>query len=86
MEACKNIAREVFNGTKVIVFVISIFIVRDSAFVFIKRLLFPLFDKIFLQSLACFLFLLQVFVSDNKNTSTRDVDNFFNFADMQMGL
>lgn len=26
------------------------------------------------------------FVSDNKNTSSRDVDNFFNFADMQMGL
>ncbi|XP_027883547.1 protein XRP2 [Xiphophorus couchianus] len=28
----------------------------------------------------------KVFVSDNKNTSTRDVDSFFNFADMQMGL
>ncbi|XP_053734736.1 protein XRP2 [Synchiropus splendidus] len=28
----------------------------------------------------------KVFVSDNKNTSSRDVDNFFNFADMQMGL
>jgi len=28
----------------------------------------------------------QVFVSDNKNTSSQDVDNFFNFADMQMGL
>lgn len=26
------------------------------------------------------------FVSENKNTSSRDVDNFFNFADMQMGL
>lgn len=33
-----------------------------------------------------FFFPLQVFVSDNKNTSSRDVDNFFNFADMQMGL
>lgn len=43
VEACKNIAGEVFSGTK-------------------------------------------VFVSDNKNTSSRDVDNFFNFADMQMGL
>lgn len=28
----------------------------------------------------------KVFVSENKNTSSRDVDNFFNFADMQMGL
>lgn len=28
----------------------------------------------------------QVFVSANKSTSARDVDNFFNFADMQMGL
>ncbi|KAM8874926.1 protein XRP2 [Spinachia spinachia] len=28
----------------------------------------------------------KVFVSDNKNTSSRDVDSFFNFADMQMGL
>ncbi|XP_051930254.1 protein XRP2 [Hippocampus zosterae] len=43
VEACKNIAGEVFAGTK-------------------------------------------VFVSDNKNTSSRDVDNFFNFADIQMGL
>ncbi|RVE74055.1 hypothetical protein OJAV_G00037640 [Oryzias javanicus] len=43
VEACRNIASEVFSGTK-------------------------------------------VFVSDNKNTSTRDVDNFFNFADMQMGF
>uniref|UniRef100_A0A3Q2YWV0 Protein XRP2 n=1 Tax=Hippocampus comes TaxID=109280 RepID=A0A3Q2YWV0_HIPCM len=43
VEACKNIAGEVFGGTK-------------------------------------------VFVSDNKNTSSHDVDNFFNFADMQMGL
>ncbi|XP_008327583.1 protein XRP2 [Cynoglossus semilaevis] len=43
VEACKNIANEVFSGTK-------------------------------------------VFVSENKNTSSRDVDNFFNFADMQMGL
>ncbi|XP_054646944.1 protein XRP2 isoform X1 [Dunckerocampus dactyliophorus] len=43
VEACKNIASEVFSGTK-------------------------------------------VFVSDNKNTSCRDVDSFFNFADMQMGL
>lgn len=43
VDACKNIANEVFSGTK-------------------------------------------VFVSENKNTSSRDVDNFFNFADMQMGL
>ncbi|KAK5620326.1 Protein Xrp2 [Crenichthys baileyi] len=43
VEACKNIASNVFSSTK-------------------------------------------VFVSDNKNTSTRDVDSFFNFADMQMGL
>uniref|UniRef100_A0A8C7XK96 Protein XRP2 n=1 Tax=Oryzias sinensis TaxID=183150 RepID=A0A8C7XK96_9TELE len=43
VEACRNIANEVFSATK-------------------------------------------VFVSDNKNTSTRDVDNFFNFADMQMGF
>lgn len=43
VEACKNIASEVFSGTK-------------------------------------------LFVSDNKNTSSQDVDNFFNFADMQMGL
>ncbi|XP_075937679.1 protein XRP2 [Anarhichas minor] len=28
----------------------------------------------------------KVFVSDNKNSSSRDVDSFFNFADMQMGL
>ncbi|XP_056271251.1 protein XRP2-like isoform X2 [Pseudoliparis swirei] len=28
----------------------------------------------------------KVFVSDNKNTSSRDIDSFFNFADMQMGL
>ncbi|XP_052323647.1 protein XRP2-like [Oncorhynchus keta] len=28
----------------------------------------------------------KMFVSDNRNTSSRDVDNFFNFADMQMGL
>uniref|UniRef100_H3CZ86 Protein XRP2 n=1 Tax=Tetraodon nigroviridis TaxID=99883 RepID=H3CZ86_TETNG len=28
----------------------------------------------------------KIFISDNKNTSARDVDNFFNFADMQMGL
>ncbi|KAL4656494.1 protein XRP2 isoform X1 [Arapaima gigas] len=28
----------------------------------------------------------KVFVSENKNSSTKDVDNFFNFADMQMGL
>ncbi|XP_061082968.1 protein XRP2-like isoform X1 [Conger conger] len=28
----------------------------------------------------------QVFVSENKNSSSADVDNFFNFADMQMGL
>lgn len=32
------------------------------------------------------MFFQQVFVSDNKDTSSRDVDNFFNFADMQMGL
>ncbi|KAM6963314.1 protein XRP2 [Aplochiton taeniatus] len=43
VDACKNIASDIFSGTK-------------------------------------------VFVSDNKNTSSRDVDNFFNFADMQMGL
>ncbi|KAG7276300.1 hypothetical protein CRUP_015623 [Coryphaenoides rupestris] len=43
VDACKTMANEVFNGSK-------------------------------------------VFVSDNKNTSLRDVDNFFNFADMQMGL
>ncbi|KAI1885108.1 hypothetical protein AGOR_G00216790 [Albula goreensis] len=43
VEACRNIAEEVFNGTR-------------------------------------------VFVSESKNTSTADVDNFFNFADMQMGL
>ncbi|XP_064183094.1 protein XRP2 [Anguilla rostrata] len=43
VEACRNIADEVFSGTK-------------------------------------------VFVSESKNTSGRDVDNFFNFADMQMGL
>lgn len=28
----------------------------------------------------------KVFVSENKDTASRDVDNFFNFADMQMGL
>ncbi|KAJ8350864.1 hypothetical protein SKAU_G00259940 [Synaphobranchus kaupii] len=28
----------------------------------------------------------KVFVSENKNSSSGDVDNFFNFADMQMGL
>ncbi|KAJ3598838.1 hypothetical protein NHX12_032802 [Muraenolepis orangiensis] len=28
----------------------------------------------------------KIFVSDDKHTSSRDVDNFFNFADMQMGL
>ncbi|MBN3299660.1 XRP2 protein, partial [Amia calva] len=28
----------------------------------------------------------KVFVSENKTTSSRDVDNFFNFADMQMGI
>ncbi|XP_062412730.1 protein XRP2 [Sardina pilchardus] len=28
----------------------------------------------------------KVFVSEDKDTSSRDVDNFFNFADMQMGL
>ncbi|XP_029003067.1 protein XRP2 [Betta splendens] len=43
VEACKNIANEVFSGTK-------------------------------------------AFVSDDKDSSSRDVDNFFNFADMQMGL
>lgn len=43
VDACKTMANEVFNGSK-------------------------------------------VFVSDNKNTSSQDVDNFFNFADMQMGL
>ncbi|XP_017278877.1 protein XRP2 [Kryptolebias marmoratus] len=43
VEACKNIASEVFGSTK-------------------------------------------VFVSDNKTTSSQDVDSFFNFADMQMGL
>lgn len=43
VEACRAIADELFNGTK-------------------------------------------VFVSESKNTSSRDVDNFFNFADMQMGL
>ncbi|XP_016124167.1 protein XRP2 [Sinocyclocheilus grahami] len=43
VEACRSIANEVFNGTK-------------------------------------------LFVSESKNTSSRDVDNFFNFADMQMGL
>ncbi|KAI2663660.1 Protein XRP2 [Labeo rohita] len=43
VEACRAIADEMFNGTK-------------------------------------------LFVSESKNTSSRDVDNFFNFADMQMGL
>lgn len=43
VEACRSIASEVFNETK-------------------------------------------LFVSESKNTSSRDVDNFFNFADMQMGL
>lgn len=43
VEGCRNIANEVFSGTK-------------------------------------------VFVSENKDTASRDVDNFFNFADMQMGL
>ncbi|KAJ8407259.1 hypothetical protein AAFF_G00278330 [Aldrovandia affinis] len=43
VEACRNIANEVFSGTK-------------------------------------------VFVSENQGSSARDVDNFFNFADMQMGL
>uniref|UniRef100_A0A8C2J7V4 Protein XRP2 n=1 Tax=Cyprinus carpio TaxID=7962 RepID=A0A8C2J7V4_CYPCA len=28
----------------------------------------------------------KLFVSESKSTSSRDVDNFFNFADMQMGL
>ncbi|KAM4699526.1 protein XRP2 [Discoglossus pictus] len=28
----------------------------------------------------------QVFVSENKASSSRDVDNFYNFADMQMGM
>ncbi|XP_063057604.1 protein XRP2 [Engraulis encrasicolus] len=28
----------------------------------------------------------KVFVSENKDSASRDVDNFFNFADMQMGL
>lgn len=35
---------------------------------------------------ASFYVFLQLFVSESKNTSSRDVDNFFNFADMQMGL
>ncbi|KAJ8247002.1 hypothetical protein GJAV_G00257650 [Gymnothorax javanicus] len=43
VEACRNIANEVFSGTK-------------------------------------------VFVSESRSTSGKDVDNFFNFADMQMGL
>ncbi|XP_007249158.3 protein XRP2 isoform X1 [Astyanax mexicanus] len=43
VEACRSIANEIFNGTK-------------------------------------------VFVSENKSSASRDVDNFFNFADMQMGL
>ncbi|XP_041967728.1 protein XRP2 [Alosa pseudoharengus] len=43
VETCRNIANDVFNGSK-------------------------------------------VFVSEDKDTSCRDVDNFFNFADMQMGL
>ncbi|KAL4656862.1 protein XRP2 [Arapaima gigas] len=28
----------------------------------------------------------KVFVSESKNSSSRDVDNFFNLAEMQMGL
>ncbi|XP_017335897.1 protein XRP2 [Ictalurus punctatus] len=28
----------------------------------------------------------KVFVSENKNSASQDVDNFFNFADMQLGL
>ncbi|XP_006639198.1 protein XRP2 [Lepisosteus oculatus] len=43
VEACRQVANEVFSGTK-------------------------------------------VFVSESKNSSSRDVDNFFNFADMQMGM
>ncbi|GAA6073730.1 protein XRP2 isoform X1, partial [Tachysurus ichikawai] len=43
VEACRIIANEVFNGTK-------------------------------------------VFVSESKNSASQDIDNFFNFADMQMGL
>lgn len=28
----------------------------------------------------------QVFVSENNNSAQQDIDNFFNFADMQLGL
>ncbi|XP_062854047.1 protein XRP2 [Trichomycterus rosablanca] len=43
VEACRGIASEVFDGTK-------------------------------------------VFVSENKSSASQDIDNFFNFADMQMGM
>lgn len=70
VEACKKTANEVFSGTKV------------------SRLCVGSLSQVkYLQAsnILC-LFFSQVFVSDNKNTSSRDVDSFFNFADMQMGL
>lgn len=41
---------------------------------------------LWIYELFCFVLCVKVFVSENKDTASRDVDNFFNFADMQMGL
>lgn len=69
VEACRSIANELFNGTKVNI--------KEAitSHVYLLRI-----DS---DHLTLFL---QLFVSESKNTSSRDVDNFFNFADMQMGL
>lgn len=69
VEACNNIAKEVFSGTKV----------QQLCCLF-------WFWHLPVLKLHIMFHFSQIFVSDNKNTSARDVDNFFNFADMQMGL
>jgi len=70
VEACRSIARDVFSGTKVTT---SSLINNNN-------------NNDNKQPHTGCLPLFQVFVSDNKNTSSRDIDSFFNFADMQMGL
>lgn len=72
VEACRAIAEEVFNGTKV---------KSTESCLFHKSVKFVYSDQLMFLLLS-----LQVFVSESKSTSSRDVDNFFNFADMQMGL
>lgn len=75
VEACRAMADDMFDGNKVNS--------TGSSTVYFTSLLI---EDVLLSADIFSASFLQVFVSESKSTSSHDVDNFFNFADMQMGL